>query len=179
MGGTESEAGASGTGGAHAETRPTRVREAHRKVCALFDACRDDGSPRGIRDAALVSVLFGAGVPRAAALALPLAAYDADRAVLRWRAGGESGEPRARRATDGARAALEDWLEVRGAVAGPLLCRLAGRSRTPRPLADGTVTSVLRRWGSRSGVDEPDASELARLYTSPWWVDVTGQETQA
>lgn len=165
--------------------RPAAVREAHRKMCALFDACRDDGSARGIRDAALLSVVYGAGVPRATALALPLGAYDADRAVLTWPAAGQQpgdgrgGKLRARRATDGARAALEDWLEVRGPDPGPLLCRLDGGSGTPRPLAGETVTSILRRWARRSGVETPEEAELVRHYTSPWWEDVGGEGTPA
>lgn len=182
-----------------ADDRPAAVREAHRKMCALFDACRDEGSARGIRDAALLSVLYGAGVPRATALALPLAAYDADRAVLTWPVGGRQADVgrsrgagrergdgfqpddgrgsglRARRATDGARAALEEWLEVRGTAPGPLLCRPAGGSGTPRPLAGETVTSILRRWARRSGVETPDEAELIRHYTSPWWEDVGGE----
>lgn len=186
MEGEESGAGAGSPEGTAAEDRraaddrPAAVREAHRKMCALFDACRDDGTPAGIRDAALLSVLYGAGVPRATALALPLGAYDVGRAVLTWpvgqRRGGDGPEEdvRARRASDGARAAMEDWLEVRGSAPGPLLCRLAGGSGTPRPLAEGTVSSILRRWARRSGVVRPDERELIRLYTSPWWEDVRG-----
>lgn len=167
------------------DDRPAAVREAHRKMCALFDACREDGSARGIRDAAVLSILYGAGVPRATALALPLGAYDADRAVLTWPVGGRQGgdgpedEARARRATDGARAAMEDWLEIRGTAPGPLLCRLAGGSGTGRALAEEAVSSILRRWARRSGVKTPDEAELIRLYTSPWWEDARGRSTPA
>lgn len=172
--------------GEESDDRPPHVREAHRKMCALFDACREDGSTRGIRDAALLSVLYGAGVPRTTALALPLGAYDVDRAVLTWPTGGQPGGGRqpddrggsglqARRATEGARMALEDWLEVRGSAPGPLLCRLDGGSGTPRPLAREAATSILRRWSRRSGVETPDEAELVRHYTSPWWEDV-GEE---
>lgn len=158
--------------------RPEPVREAHRKMCALFDACRDDGSDRGLRDAALLSVLYGAGVPRPTALRLPLAAYDPRRAVLTWRDPGPVGRRRARRAADGAREALADWLEARGTAHGPLLCRLEGRTEAPRPLREADVTSVLERWRARAGVDEVDETELRRLYTSPWWGDAAGRETQ-
>lgn len=158
------------------DDRDAAVREAHRKMCALFDACRDDGSPRGTRDAALLSVLYGAGVPREVALALPLAAYDPVRAVLRWRA---EGEPRARRATEGARAALADWREVRGDAVGPLLCRLDGRTGAPRALTHDDVTSAIRRWASRVGVEELEEADLDRLYTSPWWEDVDEEKRQA
>lgn len=153
-------------------------REAHRKMCAMFDACRDAGTPEGIRDAALISVLYGAGATRATVRTLPLRAYDPDRAVLTWRPGGAAGETRARRATDGARLALADWLELRGTAPGPLLCRLAGRSEGPRPLADGAVGSILRRWARRSGIHLPDEADRLRLYASPWWSDVRGGNTQ-
>lgn len=147
-------------------------------MCALFDACREDGSPRGVRDAALLSVLYGAGVPRPVALRLPLEAYDRERAILCWPAPGDEEGLRARRATDGARDALEDWLELRGAVAGPLLCRLDGRTDSPRPLREADVSAALERWRSRAAVDELDEADLDRLYTSPWWTNAAGRETQ-
>lgn len=159
--------------------REEAVRAARRKMCALFDACRDEGSSEGVRDAALLSVLYGAGVSRAAARELSREAYDAGRAVLRWTSPGEGHGPRARRATDGAREALEDWLEVRGAAAGPLLCRLEGRSQEPEALTNEDITEALRRAADRAGVEYLDEAELIRLYTSPWWEDVRGDEAQA
>lgn len=146
--------------------------EAHRTVCALFDACREDGSAGGIRDAAVLSVLFGAEVPAETARRLPLESYDPRAAVLTWRPEGEEGRRRARRATDGAREALADWLAVRGSAPGPLLCRLEGRTDAPRPLPRGTVPAILDRWARRTEMDLPDETERLRLYVSPWWEDV-------
>lgn len=155
--------------------REEAVRAARRKMCALFDACREEGSPEGIRDAALLSVLYGAGVSRGAALGLAREAYDAGRAVLRWTPPDEDGEPRFRRAAEGAREALEAWLEVRGDASGPLLCRLEGRREDPRGLTDEDVTEALRRAADRAGVEFLDEAELIRLYTSPWWEEVRGE----
>lgn len=155
--------------------RSAAAREAHRKMCALFDACRGEGSPRGIRDAALLSVLYGASVPRDTALRLPLEAWDVDRGVLRWTPPGPGSPRRARRATDGAREALDDWLRIRGTAPGPLLCRLQGRERAPGPLDGADVVAVLEHWSVRSGVEDLDEEELLRLYTSPWWEDLEGE----
>lgn len=159
--------------------REEAVRAAHRTMCALFDACRNVGSPEAVRDAALLSVLYGAEVPRDAALALPRRAYDEGRGVLRWTPqDGEDGAARARRASEGAREALEDWLEVRGDASGPLLCRLEGRHEEPRALTGDDVTAALRRAADRAEVEFLDEAELIRLYTSPWWGEVGDEETQ-
>lgn len=158
-----------------------------RKVCALFDLCRDEGGPRGLRDAALISVLFGANVPRAAALTLPLEAYRPSTGVLAWRppAGPDgSATPRGsrqagqvrmrRRATSGARSVLADWLAVRGGGEGPLLCRVVD-GRIPsalQPLTSDDVSTALKTRAREARVRGCSTGAFRRLYDSPWWEEM-------
>lgn len=176
-----------------AEDGPDAAR-AKRRVCALFDACRavaegertevpglasDRASPAAravaARDAALVSVLFGARVPRETALGLPLAAYDPATGRL------EVGEARRPRAVDGARRALDDWLSARGTRPGPLLCRVAPSGEVrPDGLTSRDVDRVLSRWARRAGIEpfdpEVDPETFRRLYRSPWWKPADTEE---
>lgn len=163
------------------------ARRARRRVCALFDACRAvaEGEPGEVpslatlraspaaraiaaRDAALVSVLFGAGVPRRTALAVPVEAYDPATGRLEAEGGTASV------AVDGAREALDGWLALRGPEPGPLLCRVtpSGEPR-PRRLAPDDVDRLFSRWAERAGIEpyDPDADPpvFRRLYRSPWW----------
>lgn len=154
------------------------------RMCAIFDACTADDTPRGRRDAALVSVLFGAGVPRAVALALPLAAYDPASGVLAWRlpdADGRAGSGdgvRRRRAVEGARRALAAWLRDRGEEPGPLITRIDGDGRPTRArLAPPDVDRVLDARARRAGVRTWSSDAFRRHYDSPWWREASRRGT--
>lgn len=150
------------------------VRLAHERVCALFDASTADDRPLGRRDAALISVLFGAGVPRATALDLPLDAYDPSTGLLRWPRSGAVG---VRRAVEGAREALRAWLDLRGEAPGPLLCRL-DRHGEPvlAPIAPHDVPRILARRAREADVRTGSTDALRRHYDSPWWREVPRSE---
>jgi integrase len=93
------------------------------EVGGLLGACALDagiGRAAGGRDAALLAVLYGAGLRRAEGVALDLADYDAEAGALTVR----SSKARIACVDGGAKAALEDWLAVRGAAPGPLVVRI-------------------------------------------------------
>lgn len=172
------------------DTDETARRRAHRQVCTVFDDCVADDSARGRRDAALISVLYGAEVAGRTAVALPRDAYDASTGVLTWPAGtshpaGEESSDRearseagvhARRAVSGAREALEAWLEVRGDGPGPLLCRVGeGGKPVPEPLSVGRAVRILEERARLAGMRTWPADAARRLYDSPWWEEVPGE----
>ena len=88
---------------------------------ALFQACAD-GTPVGHRDAALVALLFTAGLRRAEAAALAFADFDPVTSTLRVI--GKGDRERSVPVRGGGRAALLSWVGVRGLLPGPLLCRV-------------------------------------------------------
>lgn len=159
---------------------PDTPRErARRQVCALFDDAVAEEGARGARDAALVSVLVGAGVESARAASLPLEAWDPDTGILRWRTGAEApdddgGTTAARRATEGARAALATWIEVRGDASGPLLLRVDADGEVgAEPLTPADVDRILAARARSAGVRAGPTEALRRLYDSPWWEDAS------
>lgn len=141
----------------------TASERANRRVCAIFDACRASATAAGARDAALLSVLYGAGVPRGRALRLDRSAYDARSGRL------ETGGA-AVWAVEGARRALGDWVRRRGNGQGPLFCRLQEGSPVPgRRMEPSEVVPALRRWAERAGLDGFRTEAFRSLYRSPWW----------
>lgn len=146
--------------------RETPAERANRRICALFDACREADTPIGVRDAALLSVLYGANVSRERALRLPIDAYDPTTGRLET----PGADPRVRVAAEGAREALRDWIELRGSGGGPLFCRLRdGEAEPGRPMETGDVDRLLDRWSGEAGVDDVRPDAIRRLYRSPWW----------
>lgn len=152
----------------------TARRRARRRVCAIFDDAVDDGTARGRRDAALVSILLGAGVPRTTALALSRQAYDPETGILAWPRGSGAGPTVRHRATEGAREALDRWRAERGEAPGPLLCRIDDGGRpTGEPLDPASVDRILADRARRAGVRPGAWEALRRLYESPWWEEVS------
>lgn len=90
---------------------------ADRELAALLAAC-PAGTPAGIRDAAVLAVLYTAGLRRAELAGLDVADVDAPERSLRIR--GKGDRERLGYVTEDAAGLLDRWLAVRGRARGPL-----------------------------------------------------------
>ena len=86
------------------------------ELVALFDACRMDVGAAGRRDAAVMAILYGAGLRRAECAALTLADVNIAEGMLT--VSGKGGKTRTAYLAEGAVAALQAWLDVRLTVDG-------------------------------------------------------------
>ena len=89
------------------------------EIRRLFAACGADPSPAGVRDAALLTVLYSAGLRRSEAAALDLTDYDSTRRELTVR-GSRHERERVLYAVGAAANTLERWVVTRGETPGPL-----------------------------------------------------------
>jgi site-specific recombinase XerD len=119
------------------------------------------------RDAAMLSVLYGAGVRRAEAVAIDLADYDATSGALAIRHG-KGRQQRLVYATNGSRAALDAWLGVRGDGPGALFVPVTrhGRLRPEGRLSPHAVFAWLTRLQARAGVRPCSPHDLRRTFIS-------------
>jgi len=117
-----------------------------RELQKLFRVCAKDEQPAARRDAALLPILYGGGLRRSEAVALDVTDYNPETTELRVREG-KGRKDRIVYATNGARAALDAWLVVRGPEPGPLFWPAAGRGRdlVNRRMSDQAVLLVLRK----------------------------------
>ena len=129
------------------------------EVAAILDAC-NLATEVGQRDAALLAVLFGAGLRRGEVVALDLASYDAANGVLRVM--GKGRKEREVPLPGGARAALADYLAARGEEAGPLF--LSTRPDGDRRLNGQSVLWILQRAAKRAGVRHVKPHDARRTY---------------
>jgi integrase len=93
------------------------------EISALMGACGRDSSPAGIRDAALIAVLYGAGLRRSESVGLDLSDYNIETGEMAIR-GAKGRKDRLGYATNGSADALKDWLVPRGGDRGPLFCNI-------------------------------------------------------
>jgi integrase len=130
---------------------------------ALFASCPRD-SVSGIRDAALLAVLYGAGLRRSEAVALECADYDRDTGTLTVRRG-KGNKARTVYATNGGKRALDAWIEARGQESGSLFCPVSrGGVVTVAPMTGQAVLWILRRAASRAKVARFSPHDLRRTF---------------
>jgi len=134
---------------------------------ALFAAVAEDARPATrARDAALLAVLYGAGVRRAEAVALDMADYDAETGALTVRRG-KGNKARVMYATNGASEALGAWLAVRGAEPGPLFVPVDKAGRIVlRRLASESVFDRLQALAWRAGISRFSPHDMRRSFIS-------------
>ncbi len=136
----------------------------HGEVRALFEVCGRDSSPAGTRDAAMLAVLYGAGIRRSECAALNLEDFDAETGALVIRAG-KGRKDRIAYATNGSREALADWLGLRGNAPGALFCPINKGGRvTVRTMTDQSVFYVLKRRGEQAGVKSFSPHDMRRTF---------------
>lgn len=133
------------------------------ELAVVFDAVSRDASPAGARDGAMLA-LMAVGLRRAEVAGLDLA--DLDRTSWRLVVRGKGRADRVVFASNGCRAALEDWLAIRGVGAGPMFCpiRKGGHLVVGRSVSTTTVSEVVARRTSTAGVEDFRPHDLRRTF---------------
>jgi len=138
----------------------------HTDLAHLFEACAGDPTPMGRRDAALITLLYEAGLRRSEAVHLGISDYDADSGALKIRAG-KGNKDRLLYAGNGSADALKAWLAARGDASGPLLLPVSrGGHLQSRRLTDKAVTWILELRATQAGVKVFSPHDLRRSYIS-------------
>jgi len=133
---------------------------------SLLAACRADETAAGARDAALIALLYGAGLRRSEAVALDVSDYDVTSGMLVVRHG-KGNRDRVVYATNGAADALADWLGVRSEEAGPLFLPVnKGGVVGGHRLTGQAVLYILRRRALQGGVTRLTPHDLRRTFIS-------------
>jgi len=129
---------------------------------ALVRVCAQDATAAGARDAAIISMMaFTSGLRRAEVVELKLADWNAEDGTILIR--GKGRKERRGYIDNGARAALEDWLHVRGDAPGPLFCPVnkAG-TVTIRSMSSQSVYNMLKKRAEQAGVSDFSPHDLRR-----------------
>lgn len=136
------------------------------ELVALFNACSEDGSPAGARDAAILALLYGSGLRRGELVTLDLEDYNADTGAVTVRHG-KGSKARICYATNGSRSALEAWLRHRGAGGGALFFPVDKMQRViRRRMTDQAVLYILRKRAVEAGVEAFSPHDLRRSFIS-------------
>lgn len=133
---------------------------------SLLAVCSADETAAGPRDAAVIAVMYGAGLRRSEAVALDVSDYDVTTGMMVVRHG-KGNRDRMVYATNGAADAMADWLAVRGDDTGPLFLPVnKGGVVGGHRLTGQAVLYILRRRALQGGVTRLTPHDLRRTFIS-------------
>jgi len=137
------------------------------EIAALMGACAEDQTAAGIRDAAMLAVLYASGLRRAEIVNLDHPGdYDAETGALTIRSG-KGNKDRVTYIADGAAHALQDWLAVRGSEPGALLAHVnKGGTVIVRRLTAQACRVVMVKRAQQAGVAPCSPHDLRRSFVS-------------
>ncbi len=133
------------------------------ELSALMDACAQDATIKGARDAAMIALLYAGGLRRAELIGLDLADYERGSGGLRVK--GKGNKERLVYVTGGAADALADWLRARGEEAGPLFApiRRGGHIQQGR-LTTQAVYTMLKERAAEAGIASLSPHDMRRTF---------------
>lgn len=136
------------------------------ELVAVFAVCAEaSNTTAGVRDAAIIALLYGCGLRRAEAAALEFEQFDPDAKTLKVH--GKGNKARTVFLPPGASRALEPWLRLRGSGLGPLFCRVTpGGNLRMRPISPQLIYLIVRQRHRDAGIDTFTPHDLRRSFIS-------------
>lgn len=135
------------------------------ELYALLTACGQDETAAGVRDAAMIAVLYAGGLRREEIAHLILQNYEPVSGKLTLR--GKRNRERTVYLTGGAAEALNDWLLRRGYGEGPLFYRVNKGGRIVfQPLSSQAVYNMLKKRAGEANVEDFSPHDLRRTFVS-------------
>jgi integrase/recombinase XerD len=134
------------------------------EMTALFKAC-DGATLAGARDAAIIALLYGAGLRRAEVVTIQRS--DLDLATGAIRILGKGNKERNVYATNGSLRALRAWMAKRGDAQGALFCAVnKGDRASGNGMTDKAVALILARLAERASVAACSPHDMRRTFIS-------------
>lgn len=148
------------------ETIPAGRELASGEISALMNVCQADTSPAGQRDAAIIGMLYAAGLRRQEIVNLSLGSFDRDSGQIVLT--GKRNKQRTAYLTNGSLAAVIDWLEVRGNDDDALFVAInkGGRLDTSKPMTAQAIYNMLTKRAADAEVKQFSPHDMRRTFVS-------------
>lgn len=152
------------------ESLPAGRALAESELAVLFAACRDDPTPAGARDLAILVLLCATGMRRNELVRLSVRDLDVISGTIRIRYG-KGGRSRMAFVRDqAALAVLSRWLAMRGPWDGPIITKMdRGRHLIRAGLTADSIAEILQRRAAQAGVRRCSPHDLRRTFASGIW----------
>ena len=136
------------------------------ELVSLFRVCAQDDSVIGIRDAAMLAVLYSTGLRRSELLGLDVTDYENGTLTVR----GKGAKIRLAYVVGEAKAMLEQWIELHDGT-GPMFVSMAKGCKTTDSRLDGRSLAVILRKRAIQAEIEPFSPHDLRRTTATHLLD--------
>src|ERR1039458_4441294 len=145
------------------ESEPSGRALSNEELQKVFDACHRDTSPAGIRDGAIIGLLYGLGLRRSEVVSLDLSHYNSAQGIVSVL--GKGNKPRLGYAMEQVRELLDAWLHLRGGWEGPMFSPInkGGGMATSRFTPQGLALVVKKR-AAEAAIDTFSCHDLRRTF---------------
>ena len=136
------------------------------ELVSIFAVCDRDKSVAGVRDAALIALMYGCGLRRAEIVSLNFLDYD--REAGRLKIHGKRNKERYAYLPAGAVVALNRWVIARGDCDGALFLRIrkGGMICEILPMTGQAAYTILLRRAAAAGVSDVSPHDMRRTFVS-------------
>ena len=145
------------------ESEPSGRALSMEELQKVFDACHRDTSPAGIRDGAIVGLLYGLGLRRSEVVSLDLSDYNQLQGIISVH--GKGNKYRLGYAMEQVRQLLDAWIHLRGGWEGPMFSPInkGGGMATSRFTPQGLALVVKKR-AAEAEIDTFSCHDLRRTF---------------
>ena len=156
---------AASVSGVRGTTLPAGRLLSQGELVALIGDCANDQTALGVRDGAIIALLYSCGLRRDEIVQLDLADFDSEAGELVIR--GKGDRERIGHVMNGAESALSDWLTIRGNEPGPMFHAIRkGGAILDSRLTTQAIYHVCKRRGERAGVAAYSPHDFRRSFVS-------------
>ncbi len=149
------------------DTRQLRGRAlTQSEITALMRVCVEDKSKLGVRDAALIAILRGAGLRRGEVVKLKVKDFNLETGGLEINRA-KGGKSRLVYLPEAAISYVENWLVTRGKRAGAILCPIRkGGVIEFRHMSSQAVLLVVQKRAKQAGIESFSPHDFRRTFCS-------------
>lgn len=148
------------------DTLPSGRELVPNELIALVEVCKDDPSPAGVRDMAILAILYSCGLRREELVTLEVKDFDATHGKINVLAG-KGRKARTTYAQGGALKALESWMRIRGYGAGPLFVPVRKNGElVDRRMSAQAIYYILKKRAEQAGVADFSPHDMRRTFIS-------------
>jgi len=148
------------------ETIPAGRELSTGEILALMTACQADTSKAGTRDAAIIGLMYAAGLRRQEIVSLTIASFEAETGKLTLT--GKRNKQRTAYLTNGALDAMNDWLTIRGYEPGALFVAInkGGKLDTSKAIDPQAIYNMTFKRANQAGVKNFSPHDMRRTFVS-------------